>query len=412
MSDNKLVKEIPEVVGISKKKMGMALIIVTLVFGSLIFAIASYRSESIVDDNGADNPISKVTKSEQMSAEDAIEQLDSETRKRGSLSKSQIRHKKRVLTPIKKVDENNMIGAEGQNHIEDEKAMYAQKRREAVVEGFNSQISSTSIYGVENLNDTHSSNAQARQSQSSFDPMIKTSLDSLNKIPNEYGMQNGQSQKAAFLKKMKATDSSSYLDSSLKKSISPYEIKSGTIISANLITGINSDLPGNISASVSRNVYDSVTGNHLLIPQGSKLEGMYSSQISYGQDRVLFAWSRIIMPNGDSYDLQGQPGVDLSGMSGISDIVDNHTFKIFGSALAFSVFGALGQLSQPRQAANVQPSNSQIVFGAVGQEMTQTAAKLIERNMNIQPTNKIRPGAAFRVLLTKDMIFPGAYQFN
>jgi type IV secretion system protein TrbI len=120
------------------------------------------------------------------------------------------------------------------------------------------------------------------------------------------------------------------------------DIKAGTIIPATLVTGINSDLPGTMIGKVRRNVYDTVTGNYLLIPQGTTLIGNYDSKVVFGQSRVLIVWSRLIFPNGSSFDLQGMPGVDLTGMAGLHDQVDNHYKRIFGSALLFSVFGAAG----------------------------------------------------------------------
>lgn len=189
----------------------------------------------------------------------------------------------------------------------------------------------------------------------------------------------------------------------LQPPISPYQLNAGTIIPANLVTGINSNLPGNIVAKVRRDVYDTATGNHLLIPQGTTLIGSYDSQVAYGQSRVLIVWSRLVFPDASSFDLQGMPGADLTGMAGLHDQVDKHYFRIFGSALMFSVFGAAGQLSQP-QSNNNQLSSQQIIYGAIGQQMGQTASQLVAKNMNIQPTLKIRPGTDFNVLLTRDMI--------
>jgi type IV secretion system protein VirB10 len=228
---------------------------------------------------------------------------------------------------------------------------------------------------------------------------------------NNYAVQNNQGGKTAFLESMQKKGDKFYLDSRLTKPISPYEVKAGTIIPATLQTGIDSDLPGVIFASVSQNVYDTVTGNYLLIPQGTKLMGFYDSQVTYGQQRVLIAWSRLTFPNGDSFDLEGMPGADLMGMAGLHDLVDNHYIRIFGSALAFSLFGAAGQLSQPQQQTNGVLTNEQIIYGAIGQQLTQTGAQLTEKNINIQPTLTIRPGTKFNVLITRDMVLPSAYRF-
>ena len=227
--------------------------------------------------------------------------------------------------------------------------------------------------------------------------------------PTSYDQQNMQPQKTAFLNQA-STQNSDYLNQAVQSPVSPYEVQAGSIIPAELVTGIDSDLPGQILAIVRENVYDTPTGNNLLIPQGSKLVGAYDSQIAYGQTRVLMAWSRIIFPNGSSLDLEGMPGVDLSGMAGLHDLVDEHYTRIFGSALLFSLFGALGQLSQPQQSTtNGALTNQQIIAASIGQEFSQTGAQLAQKNINIQPTIEIRPGDLFNVFVTKDMVFPGAY---
>ncbi len=227
--------------------------------------------------------------------------------------------------------------------------------------------------------------------------------------PTSYDQQNMQPQKTAFLNQA-STQNSDYLNQAVQNPVSPYEVQAGSIIPAELVTGIDSDLPGQILAIVRENVYDTPTGNNLLIPQGSKLVGAYDSQVAYGQTRVLMAWSRIIFPNGSSLDLEGMPGVDLSGMAGLHDLVDEHYTRIFGSALLFSLFGALGQLSQPQQSTtNGALTNQQIIAASIGQEFSQTGAQLAQKNINIQPTIQIRPGDLFNVFVTKDMVFPGAY---
>lgn len=232
------------------------------------------------------------------------------------------------------------------------------------------------------------------------------------KIPGQsradtYGSQNMQTEKTAFVKDTPSAQDT--IEARLQRPLSPYELNAGTIIPSTLITGINSDLPGQITASVRRNIYDSVTGNYLLIPQGTKVIGVYDSHVAYGQSRVLIVWNRLIFPNGTSFDLKGMPGADLSGYAGLSDQVDNHYFKIFGSALMMSAFGVTGQLSQPQNNSN-QLTSQQLIYGAVGQQMSQTAMQMVAKNMNIQPTIKIRPGDSFNVLLTRDMVLPHPYR--
>ena len=221
---------------------------------------------------------------------------------------------------------------------------------------------------------------------------------------DDYQSQNQQTNKEHFLLDYKTK----YDHSLYQASHSPYELKAGSWINATLLTGINSDLPGNVVAKVNRSVFDTKTGNYPLIPQGTTLLGVYDSHISFGQSRVLLVWTRLIFPNGNSLDLQGMPGVDLLGMMGLQDKVNFHYQRIFGSALLFSAFSAAGQLSQSKN-SNDQLTNQQIIYSAIGQQMTQTGNQLIEKNSNIQPTIQIRPGTRLNVLLTQDFIFPGAY---
>ena len=180
------------------------------------------------------------------------------------------------------------------------------------------------------------------------------------------------------------------------------------MLPATLQTGIQSDLPGTIIAKIRQDVFDTKTGNYLLIPQGATLIGVYDSQVAYGQERVLIAWQRLIFPNGVSQNLEGQAGVDLMGLAGLQDKVNHHYFRVFSSAVMFSLFGAAAQLSQP-QTNNNGLSPQQIVAGAMGQQLSETGAQLVARNMNIQPTLTIRPGANFNVLLARDLVLPGPY---
>lgn len=215
---------------------------------------------------------------------------------------------------------------------------------------------------------------------------------------------NMQSKKQNFLENQQ--QATGYLNSMKQSPVSPYEIKAGTVIPGVMISGINSDLPGQIIAQVSQNVYDSATGKHLLLPQGSKLFGTYSSNVSHGQKRVLVAWSRVNFPDSSSLDLQGMAGVDQAGYAGFSDKVNNHYLKIFGNALLLSVITAGVQLSQPESSNSnsSQLTPQQQVAAALGQQMGQVGIEMIRRNMDIQPTLEIRPGYRFNIMVNKDVI--------
>lgn len=186
--------------------------------------------------------------------------------------------------------------------------------------------------------------------------------------------------------------------------MSPYEIKAGTVIPATLITGINSDLPGQLVAQVNRNVYDTATGRKLLIPQGARLVGEYNSSVSTGQSRVQVAWNRLIYPDGSSIDLGSMPGTDGAGYTGLRDRVNNHNVRRWGNAIMLSLFAAGVQISQPQATNGENVSNSQTAAAQLGQQLGQLGMEQSRRDMQIQPTLTIRPGATLSVAVTSDLI--------
>jgi type IV secretory pathway VirB10-like protein len=197
---------------------------------------------------------------------------------------------------------------------------------------------------------------------------------------------------------------------SLHPAGSPYRVAEGTLIPAVLTAGINSDLPGQTTALVRRNVYDSRTGRFLLIPQGSRLVGEYDSRVAFGQKRVLVAWNRLIFPGGRSLDLAGMPGVDLAAAAGLRDKVDNHFVRTFGSALLLAAVSAGVQLSQPDDRSfGSNPSASQVAAAAVGQELGRVATEYLRRNLDVRPTIEVRPGYELNVEVTADLDLEGPY---
>ena len=193
---------------------------------------------------------------------------------------------------------------------------------------------------------------------------------------------------------------------------SRYQLRAGFVIPGTLISGINSQIPGQIVAQVSQNVFDTATGRYLLIPQGSRLVGAYDSNPVFGQTRALIAWQRIIFPDGKAIDLGAMPGSDSAGYAGFHDQVNAHWFRIFGSALLMSGVTAGVTLSQPQTGlnANGTMSASQALSQALGQQLGQTTAMMIERNLNISPTLIIRPGFRFNVVVVKDLTFSKPYR--
>jgi len=201
------------------------------------------------------------------------------------------------------------------------------------------------------------------------------------------------------------------LDQQVEAPPTPYTLRAGFIIPATLISGINSDLPGQIIGQFSQNVYDTATGRYLLIPQGSRLVGSYSNNVAYGQSHVLIAWQRIVFPNGNTLDIGAMPGADGIGEAGFEDQVNNHYLRIFGSAILMSGITAGVSLSQDHNANSIysQPTTSSIISESLGQQLGTTTTQMINKNLNISPTLEIRPGFRFNVMCVKDLALTQPY---
>ena len=217
------------------------------------------------------------------------------------------------------------------------------------------------------------------------------------------------------VRRLERTDSWS-LDSQVEAPASPYMIRAGFVIPAIMISGINSDLPGQVMAQVSQNVWDTATGRFLLIPQGTRLIGAYSSDVAYGQERVLMAWQRLIFPDGKTFDIRAMPGADSAGYAGFSDQVNNHWFRTISSAILMSGVIAAVDLSQDNNNASDSSDRQRAgdaLSEALGQTLGQVLGQIISKNLNVAPTLEIRPGYRFNVIAVKDMTLPGPYQaFN
>ena len=202
------------------------------------------------------------------------------------------------------------------------------------------------------------------------------------------------------------------LDAKPEPPHSPYEVRAGFVLPGTLISGINSQLPGQIMAQISQDVFDTATGQYKLFPQGSRLVGTYSSEVAYGQARVLVAWQRIIFPDGKAMDIGAMPGADGGGYAGFTDQVDNHYFRIFGSALLMSAITAGVAYSQQNQNTGTvyAPNAQSMMSSALGQQLGQATVQMITKNMNIAPTLEIRPGYRFNILVTKDLTLSKPYE--
>ncbi|BBB08457.1 conjugation TrbI family protein [Sphingopyxis sp. EG6] len=211
------------------------------------------------------------------------------------------------------------------------------------------------------------------------------------------GTQTAQDRQLAFLNA--PVDRRTIAADRIMAPASPYVLQAGAVISAALITGIRSDLPGQITAQVTENIYDSPTGRILVVPQGTRIIGEYSNDVGFGQRRILLVWSRLIFPNGRSIVLERQPGADTQGYAGLEDGVDYHWWdlaKAAGLSTLLSVGAELAVDDQDRLLRAIR-NGGQDTINDAGQQ-------IIRRQLNIAPTLTIRPGFPVRVIVTRDLV--------
>ncbi len=212
------------------------------------------------------------------------------------------------------------------------------------------------------------------------------------------GDQNNQQRKLDFINQKDA--SGIYNLHALQTPASPYQLMAGSVIAASLITGINSDLPGLVVAQVTENVHDTVTGNTLLIPQGSRLIGTYDSVVAFGQKRALLVWQRIVMPDGSSIEIDNLPATDAAGYAGLEDKVDFHTWQLIKGVALATLLGVGTELSFGENESDLVKAIRQ----STQQNVSQAGQRITEKNLNIQPTITVRPGWPLRVIVHKDIV--------
>ena len=215
---------------------------------------------------------------------------------------------------------------------------------------------------------------------------------------------NRQDDKHAFASVRRTTDP--YLDQAVLTPQNKVYVGAGTLIPAVLLTGINSDLPGMITGQVSETIYDTVSGMHVLIPQGSTLIGEYDSRVTYGQQRVLFVWTRVRFPNGSSINLEGMSGTDLSGFAGVRDKVDNHWWKLAQGVVLGSLLSAAVQQSYGGGLSAANPSLAQLAAAGAAQNINSAGQQIVQKDLQVQPTLVVRPGQRVAVFVTKDIELP------
>ncbi|GAO21836.1 conjugative transfer protein TrbI [Alicycliphilus sp. B1] len=233
-----------------------------------------------------------------------------------------------------------------------------------------------------------------------FDPMAAGPASTAAQPSDPTVAQNGQGQKETFLK---AGSTETRNSGQLTPPASPYQVMAGTVIAAALVTGIKSDLPGDVIATVTEPVYDTATGRFLLIPQGSRILGRYNSQVSFGQSRVQMVWNRIILPDTSSLTLDNLVGTDPAGYAGLEDEVDRHWGRIFAGAALTTLLGIGAELAAPE---NRQNGNRIVIAGrdSAQDSINHVGQELTRRNMNVQPTLTARPGLPVRIVVKADLV--------
>lgn len=234
----------------------------------------------------------------------------------------------------------------------------------------------------------------------SFDPMGSVGAPAAAPA-DPTAVQNRQDQKEAFLSK--ASDASTRNLGSLQLPASPYQVMAGTVIPAALVTGINSDLPGQVIANVTEAVYDTATGRQLLIPQGSRLIGRYDSQVAFGQRRALLVWTRLVLPDASSVALDKLPGIDPAGYAGLEDGVDWHWDRILAGAALSTLLGVGAELAAPESRTDGNRVGIATREG-VQDSVNQVGQEITKRNLSVQPTLTVRPGSVLRVMVNKDLV--------
>jgi type IV secretion system protein VirB10 len=233
-----------------------------------------------------------------------------------------------------------------------------------------------------------------------FDPQAAGPASTAAQPADPTAVQNRQDQKEAFQKVGTTETRNSGI---LQMPTSPYQVMAGTVIAAALVTGIKSDLPGDVIGTVTEPVYDTATGRYLLIPQGSRIFGKYNSQVAYGQSRVQVVWNRVILPDTSSLTLDNLAGTDPAGYAGLEDGVDWHWDRIFAGAALTTLLGVGPELAAPE---NRQGGDRVIIAGrdSLQDSVNQAGQEMTRRNLNIQPTLTERPGLPVRIIVNRDLV--------
>lgn len=243
--------------------------------------------------------------------------------------------------------------------------------------------------------------AAGLNANTAFDPLAAGLASTAAQSADPTVVQNRQDQKEVFLSKAGSTQTRN--SGNLQMPASPYQVMAGTVIVAALVTGIKSDLPGDVIATVTEPIYDTATGKFLLIPQGARLLGKYNSQVSYGQSRVQVVWNRVILPDTSSFQLDNLVGSDPAGYAGLEDGVDWHWDRVFAGAALTALLGVGAELAAPE---NRNGGDRVVIAGrdSLKDSVNQVGQEMTRRNMNIQPTLTERPGLPVRIIVNRDLV--------
>lgn len=237
---------------------------------------------------------------------------------------------------------------------------------------------------------------QSRQSSTAATPGTMPGLAGFDPA-SAAGQPTAQDKQLAFLNA--AADRRTVTPDRVTPPASPFVLQAGAVISAALITGIRSDLPGQITAQVTENIYDSPTGSILLVPQGTRLIGQYDNAVQFGQRRVLLVWNRLIMPNGRSIVLERQPGADTQGYAGLEDGVDYHWWELAKAAALSTLLGVGAELATDDNDRLIRA-----IRDGAQDTVNQAGQQIVQRQLQVAPTLTIRPGFPVRVIVTKDLV--------
>ncbi|RWF96437.1 MAG: TrbI/VirB10 family protein [Mesorhizobium sp.] len=270
-----------------------------------------------------------------------------------------------------------------------------QRLAQQAIEARESQV----LFRVENRAQQTDVGESVQTAQHPFEalPQSEAARASASVAPAE-GDQNNQQRKLDFLSQR--STGGIYNPHALQTPISPYQLMAGSVIAASLITGINSDLPGLVVAQVTENVHDTVTGNILLIPQGSRLIGVYDSVVAFGQKRALLVWQRILLPDGSSVEIDNLPASDTAGYAGLEDKVDFHTWQLIKGVALATLLGVGTEFSLGENESDLVKA----IRESAQQNASRAGQRITEKNLNIQPTIIVRPGWPLRVTVHKDIV--------